>query len=88
MQGFKTIAGLAVAGCTLALSWAAHAAEPVKIGAFLSVTGPASFLGEPEKKTLELYVDRLNKQGGVQGRKIELTIYDDGGAPDKAATFA
>ncbi|MCA1908179.1 MAG: ABC transporter substrate-binding protein, partial [Magnetospirillum sp.] len=45
----------------------AQAADPVRIGAFLSVTGPASFLGEPEKKTLEMYVDRLNKQGGVQG---------------------
>ncbi|MCA1909016.1 MAG: ABC transporter substrate-binding protein, partial [Magnetospirillum sp.] len=67
MRGLKTIAGLAVAGCALALSWTAQAADPVQIGAFLSVTGPASFLGEPEKKTLEMYVDRLNKQGGVQG---------------------
>jgi len=67
---------------------AAQAAETVKIGAFLSVTGPASFLGEPEKKTLEMYVDRLNKDGGVQGKKIELVVYDDAGAPDKAATFA
>lgn len=88
MRGFKTIASLAAAGCALALSWSAQAAEPIKIGAFLAVTGPASFLGEPEKKTLELYVNQLNKQGGVLGRKIELTIYDDGGAPDKAASFA
>lgn len=75
-------AGLGLAGAS------AMAAEPVKIGAFLSVTGPASFLGEPEKKTLEMYAERLNKDGGVQGRKIELVIYDDGGAPDKATTFA
>ena len=88
MRVFKTIAGAAIAGCAIALSFSAQAAEPVRIGAFLSVTGPASFLGEPEKKTLELYVERLNKQGGVLGRKIELTVYDDGGAPDKAATFA
>ncbi|MBF0392537.1 MAG: ABC transporter substrate-binding protein, partial [Alphaproteobacteria bacterium] len=67
---------------------AAQAAEPIKIGAFLSVTGGASFLGDPEKKTLEMYVDRLNKDGGVLGRKIELVVYDDGGAADKAATFA
>jgi branched-chain amino acid transport system substrate-binding protein len=66
----------------------AQAADPIRIGAFLSVTGPASFLGEPEKKTLEMYVERLNKEGGVQGRKIELVLYDDAGAPDKAATFA
>ncbi len=60
----------------------------VKMGAFLSVTGPASFLGEPEKKTLEMYVDRLNRDGGIGGRKVELVVYDDAGAPDKAATFA
>ena len=66
----------------------ALAADGVKLGAFLSVTGPASFLGEPEKKTLEMYVDRLNKDGGIGGRQIELVVYDDAGAPDKAATFA
>jgi len=66
----------------------AGAAEPIKIGAFLSATGPASFLGEPEKKTLEMYVDRINQGGGVLGRKVELVVYDDGGAGDKAVTFA
>ncbi|MGE5475581.1 MAG: ABC transporter substrate-binding protein [Bacteroidales bacterium] len=66
----------------------AHAAETIKIGAFLSVTGPASFLGEPEKKTLERHVERLNHEGGIGGRKVELVVYDDAGTPDKAATFA
>ncbi len=65
----------------------AGAAEPIKIGSILSVTGPASFLGEPEKKTLEMYVERINKSGGVLGRKVELIVYDDGGAGDKATTF-
>ncbi|MGE5546201.1 MAG: ABC transporter substrate-binding protein [Solirubrobacterales bacterium] len=80
-------AAFAAAG-VFAMAAAAGAAETVKIGAFLSATGGASFLGEPEKKTLEMYVDRLNKDGGVLGRKIELVVYDDGGATDKAATFA
>jgi len=80
-------AGLAVLGVALQ-SGAALAADSIKIGAFLSVTGPASFLGEPEKKTLERHVERLNKDGGIGGRKIELVVYDDAGTPDKAATFA
>lgn len=80
-------AALAVLGLT-AEATTAQAADSIKIGAFLSVTGPASFLGEPEKKTLEMYVDRLNKDGGIQGKKIALVVYDDAGAPDKAATFA
>lgn len=80
-------AGLAVLGVALH-SGAALAADSIKIGAFLSVTGPASFLGEPEKKTLERHVERLNKDGGIGGRRIELVVYDDAGTPDKAATFA
>jgi branched-chain amino acid transport system substrate-binding protein len=60
----------------------------VKIGAVLSVTGPASFLGDPEKKTLEIYVDEINAKGGVNGRKLRLVIYDDGGDANNARTFA
>lgn len=66
----------------------AHAQQTVKIGSVLSVTGPASFLGEPEDKTLRMYVDKINAAGGVAGKKIELVIYDDGGDANKARTFA
>jgi branched-chain amino acid transport system substrate-binding protein len=74
----------------LSLAAGIAAAEPptVKIGSFLSVTGPAAFLGDPEEKTLKLYIDKLNKAGGVIGRKIELVVYDDAGDSDKARTFA
>jgi branched-chain amino acid transport system substrate-binding protein len=88
----RSLAKWGVAACAVVaagvFAGAAQAADTIKIGTFLSVTGPASFLGEPEKKTLEMYVERLNKDGGVKGRKVELVHYDDGGAPDKAATFA
>ena len=63
-------------------------APAIKIGSFLSVTGPAAFLGDPEEKTLKLYVEKLNKAGGVIGRKLELVVYDDAGDSDKARTFA
>ena len=66
----------------------ALAGDTIKIGSFLSVTGGASFLGDPEKKTLEMEVEAINKAGGVAGHKLELVIYDDGGAADKAASFA
>ncbi len=61
--------------------------EPIRIGSFLAVTGPASFLGDPEQKTLEMYVERINAEGGVLGRKIELVAYDSGGSAEKARTF-
>jgi branched-chain amino acid transport system substrate-binding protein len=65
----------------------AQAADTVKIGSFLAVTGGASFLGDPEKKTLEMYVEQINKDGGVLGKPVELIIYDSGTKPKKAVTF-
>jgi branched-chain amino acid transport system substrate-binding protein len=59
----------------------------IKIGSVLSVTGPASFLGDPEKKTLEMYVADINAKGGINGQQLKLTIYDDGGDPNQARTF-
>ncbi|HKM37178.1 MAG TPA: ABC transporter substrate-binding protein [Thiopseudomonas sp.] len=66
----------------------AHAAEPIKIGSFLSVTGPASFLGDSELKTLEMYVERINEAGGVIGRPLKLVHYDDAGDASAARNFA
>ena len=51
--------------------------DSIKIGAVLSVTGPASFLGEPEKNTLLMLQDELNAKGGVEGRKVQVIVYDD-----------
>jgi branched-chain amino acid transport system substrate-binding protein len=60
----------------------------IKVGAVLSVTGPAAFLGEPELKTLQLYIERINGSGGVLGRKLALVHYDDGSEAAKANSFA
>jgi len=67
---------------------AVHAQEPIRIGSFLSTTGPAAFLGDPEQKTLEMYVEKLNAAGGVLGRKLQLIAYDSAGDAEKARTFA
>lgn len=81
----KTIA----LGAALVLgSLSASAADPIKIGSVLSVTGPAAFLGDPELKTLQLYVEELNKKGGVLGRQLQLVHYDDGSDANKANGFA
>ncbi len=66
----------------------ARAAEPIRIGAIFAVTGPASFLGAPEAKTLEMLVAETNRKGGVLGRKIDLIIKDSGASPEKAVSFA
>jgi branched-chain amino acid transport system substrate-binding protein len=76
------------AAAIIALPALAQRNEPIRIGAVLSVTGPASFLGDPEDKTLRLYVNRINQAGGINGRQIQLVVYDDGGDANRARTFA
>ncbi len=69
-------------------SLSAFAADPIKIGSVLSVTGPGAFLGDPELKTLQLYIEKINKEGGVLGRQLQLFHYDDGSDAGKANGFA
>ena len=78
----------ALLGAVGVLALASGASAQLKVGAVLAVTGPASFLGDPEKRTLEMYVEDINAKGGVNGQKIELKIYDDGGDANAARTFA
>lgn len=59
------------------------AADTVKIGALFSVTGPPSFLGEPERNTAQMMVETINQSGGVKGKKLELIVYDTQGDPTK-----
>ena len=68
--------------------WTAAGDEPIKIGAVLSVTGPASPLGEPEKNTMELVAEEINARGGVLGRPLELIILDDETDVNKAVLAA
>jgi branched-chain amino acid transport system substrate-binding protein len=86
MRMFRVLA--VVAGIVAFMAAPALAAEPIKIGAILAVTGPASFLGAPEAKTLEMLVEDVNAKGGIKGRKVELIIKDTGASPEKAVSFA
>jgi branched-chain amino acid transport system substrate-binding protein len=66
------LACLAICGWTIQPALAEY-----KVGAIFSVTGGASFLGDPEKKTAEMVVEKINKAGGINGQKIDLIVYDD-----------
>ena len=65
---------------------AAVAQETYRLGAVLSVTGPASYLGEDERNTLQLLQDQVNARGGINGKKIEVITYDDASDPTKSVT--
>ncbi|MCS7256988.1 MAG: ABC transporter substrate-binding protein [Thermomicrobium sp.] len=68
---------------------AVETGEPYRIGAVLSLTGPAAPLGVPQRNALELLRDEVNKQGGVLGpdgkrHPLEIIIYDDQSQPSQA----
>ncbi|HEY5973385.1 MAG TPA: ABC transporter substrate-binding protein [Geobacteraceae bacterium] len=60
----------------------------IKVGALFSVTGPPSFLGEPERNSAKMVIDEINARGGVKGQKLELVVYDTQGDATKAVQAA
>jgi len=48
-----------------------------KIGAVLSLSGPASPLGLPEENSLKMLEEQLNAGEGVDGHKVQFVIEDD-----------
>jgi len=66
----------------------AQAAEPIKLGAFFDLTGTSSAIGTPTKLVAEMVVKKINDEGGIDGRPLELVIADDEGDPTKAAIIA
>lgn len=83
-NGFRLVLALVAA---LSLSLGATAAEPLRVGGLFSITGPASFIGEPERNAMLLAIERINAQGGIEGRMLEAVIYDTTGDARKAVNF-
>ncbi len=75
------------ASTLLAMTSLAQAAATIKVGAILAETGPASFLGGPEVRSLKMLVDEINAKGGIQGKMIELILKDSSGNTEKAVSF-
>jgi branched-chain amino acid transport system substrate-binding protein len=59
-----------------------------KIGGIFAITGPASYLGEPERNTMAMIVDMVNKQGGIEGVPMEAVIEDTVGDETKTVNAA
>ncbi len=62
--------------------------EPVKVGAVLSMTGPGAGLGGPERNGILLAQKRINENGGINGRTLQVIIEDDGSKADIAKSKA
>lgn len=88
MLRLNRLIGTTACSIAVMVAGAPGASSQIIIGSVLSITGPASFLGYPEKRTLEMYVDDINAKGGLNGEKLQLIGYDDGGDTNKARTLA
>jgi len=74
--------------CLMLLASPALSEDTIKLGAFFDLSGRASFIGTPSKLVAEMLVDKINAEGGINGRKIELIMADTEGDPAKAANIA
>lgn len=78
-------AALLLAGCAPASDGEAQSA-PILVGAVSSLTGPAPFPDVPG--AAQAVFDRVNAEGGINGRPIEFLSEDDGADPARAAQAA
>jgi branched-chain amino acid transport system substrate-binding protein len=86
LRGWTSIAGLLAATilvCTMQTK-PARAADSVRIGLSLSLTGPTAAAGKQVLAGLEIWRDHTNAKGGLLGRPVELVYYDDQGGPANA----
>lgn len=81
---------LAIFSLAFGVGTFAHAADkdPIRIGLLLSLSGPAAPFGIPERDAIQILTKRINEQGGVNGRLLELAVYDDETNPTQAARGA
>ena len=65
-------------------SFISYAAEPYKVGAVFAITGPAAWLGEPERNSVKMLQEEINAKGGINGHPLELVIEDTVGEETRA----
>ena len=66
----------------------AQSKEPIRIGAFFALSGPAASIGTPTKLVSQMVVDKINNEGGIDKRTIELIVGDTESDPTKSSVEA
>jgi len=87
MSTTKTLVVTMIAAMTLMFGPLAGA-DTIKIGLMAPLTGPAAADGQSAKQSCEMLVERINSEGGIDGKKIELIVYDDQFDSKQAVTVA
>jgi branched-chain amino acid transport system substrate-binding protein len=78
----KGLLAIAVLLLAVVLCGGVLAADTIKVGVLLPLTGSMAKFGEIEKRSYEMAAEEINAKGGVNGKKIELLFEDDTGKPD------
>jgi branched-chain amino acid transport system substrate-binding protein len=68
----------------LCAGYAAHAADPIKIGFSTALTGGSAAFGKIDLVTRQIWAETVNAKGGLLGRPVQLVFYDDQGMPANA----
>ncbi|MGO9158396.1 ABC transporter substrate-binding protein, partial [Mycobacterium sp.] len=82
----RLISRLAWSAAVAALAFAAapaNAAEPIKIGLGMSLTGPLAANGKMSLVAMQVWEDDINAKGGLLGRPVQLVYYDDQSSPSQ-----
>jgi len=87
----RIVRGIAAAFCISLVAASGALAQgaqpPIKIGSTLALTGPLAATSLVHKVVGEIYVEQLNKRGGLLGRQVEWIVKDDQSKPDLARTL-
>src|SRR5919202_1275601 len=81
---FMSVALSGATACAALSSAPAASSGPIKIGMVTSLTGNYAPLGTNDKLAAQQVIDGVNAKNGINGRKIELEIVDDGSDPNQS----
>jgi branched-chain amino acid transport system substrate-binding protein len=76
-----------VAGVIGSAAGPALAADPIRFGLVVPLSGPVAVFGVPQKQAVDIMTDEVNAKGGILGRKLEVVTYDDQAQAEKTANF-
>ena len=89
----RTSLALAIVAMSAGLAHAADGApgiskDEILIGTIQDLSGPIAAFGKQSRNGMQLRVDEINEQGGINGRKLRLIVEDNGYDPRKAVLAA
>jgi branched-chain amino acid transport system substrate-binding protein len=79
------LAALAAAVTLLTGTQAVHAADQIAFGAIVPSSGPFAEWGRSNTTTLKMLEQQINNAGGINGKRLEIVIYDDAAKPAASA---